>query len=111
MMIEVLLFAAARELTGRDAVQIEVRCEKLTPMQHETTAAVNGGSGEGESLGNDNAACVLVSGIRQALKQQCPELKQLLPSCRIAVDCEYVGPEVSVPLGAEVALIPPVSGG
>jgi len=52
-----------------------------------------------------------VSCIIKALTQQYPELKQLLPSCRIAVNCQYVGPDASVPLGAEVALIPPVSGG
>ena len=107
MIIEVLLFAAARELTGRDAVKVEV----ATAKQHGEAGAKPSSSGEGESAGTENATSVRVSCIRQALTQQCPELKSLLPSCRIAVDCEYVGPDASVPLGAEVALIPPVSGG
>jgi len=107
MIIQVLLFAAARDLTGRDAVEVEV----APPVEHGEAGAGIGSSAEEESTGNGNATCVLVSCIRQALTQQCPELKSLLPSCRIAVDCEYVGPDASVPLGAEVALIPPVSGG
>jgi molybdopterin converting factor small subunit len=107
MIIEVLLFAAARELTGRDAVKVEVS----PPTQHGKAGAGISISDKRESAGNENAACVLVSCIMQALTQQCPELKPLLPSCRIAVDCEYVGPDTSVPAGAEIALIPPVSGG
>ena len=109
MVIEVLLFAAARELTGRDVVEIEVQGEGSRPMQPGKAGAGIDASGEVEAAGND--AYVLVSCIRQALTQQFPELKPLLPSCRIAVDCEYVGPDASVPSGAEVALIPPVSGG
>ena len=109
MIIEVLLFAAARELTGREAVQVEV--EVSTPRQDGTAGADASASGEGESAGEESAACVLASSIRQALMQQCPELQPLLPSCRIAVDCQYVGPDARVRPGAEVALIPPVSGG
>lgn len=119
MVIEVLLFAAARELAGRDVVEIEVggevggegssQLQHGKPMQHGKPGAGIDASCEGEATGND--AYVRVSCIRQALTQQFPELQPLLPSCRIAVDCEYVGPDASVPSGAEVALIPPVSGG
>ncbi|MAI31167.1 MAG: hypothetical protein CMM07_05755 [Rhodopirellula sp.] len=107
MIIEVLLFAAARELTGRDAVEVEV----ATPKQHRDKGASISSSGEGETAGTENVTCVLVSGISQALMQEYPELQSLLPSCRFAVDCEYVGSDARVPPGAEVALIPPVSGG
>ena len=109
MVIEVLLFAAARELAGRDVVEIEVGGEGSSQLQHGKPGAGIDASCEGEATGND--AYVRVSCIRQALTQQFPELQPLLPSCRIAVDCEYVGPDASVPSGAEVALIPPVSGG
>ncbi len=107
MIIEVLLFAAARELTGRDVVEIEVAAAE----QHGERGADTTSPCEEEYGDTGNANCVLVSCIIKALTQQYPELKQLLPSCRIAVDCQYVGPDASVPLGAEVALIPPVSGG
>ena len=107
MIIEVLLFAAARDLIGRDKVEVEVE----PANQHGAEGANTSSSGEGEFAGTENATCVLVSCIRQALAQECPELKMLLPSCRFAVDCEYVGSDACVPPGAEVALIPPVSGG
>ena len=101
MIIEVLLFAAARELVGRDVVKVEV----ASPIQHD-------GAGAGaNSIDEEGATSVTVSCVLRALGQQCPELQPLLPSCRIAVDCEYVGPGASVSSRAEVALIPPVSGG
>ncbi len=46
------------------------------------------------------------------LGRSCPSLLDLLPSCRLAVDCEYVSGETLVDVGqSEFALIPPVSGG
>ena len=101
MIIEVLLFAAARELVGRDIVKVEL----ASPIQH------HGASADANSIDDESASSVTVDCVVQALGQQCPELQPLLPSCRIAVDCEYVGPEASVSPKAEFALIPPVSGG
>jgi len=101
MIIEVLLFAAARELVGQPVVKIEISSQ----MQPDDAAA------DANSVGNESAASVTVDCVVQALEQQFPELQSLLPSCRIAVDCEYVGPESRVSPRAEVALIPPVSGG
>lgn len=103
MIIEVLLFAAARDLTGRDVVKVEV----ASPVQHADANSVS----ETQAGDVGNATCVTVSCLLRALGQQYPELRLLLPSCRLAVDCEYVGPEVGVAQDAEVALIPPVSGG
>lgn len=40
-----------------------------------------------------------------------PRLGSLLPRCLLAVDREYVAPETPLRDGAEVAVIPPVSGG
>ena len=107
MIIEVLLFAAARELTGRDAVEVDV----VASTQHGDKVANFSSCREGELAGTENVTCVLVSCIKQALARDFPELQPLLPSCRFAVDREYVGPGTRVPPGAEVALIPPVSGG
>ncbi|MGI9470414.1 MAG: MoaD/ThiS family protein [Rubripirellula sp.] len=81
MDIEVLLFAAARESAGCDTICLEV------PDQPVATDVLH------------------------ALEQKLPELEGLLSSCRLAVDCQYVGPNAAIAAGAEVALIPPVSGG
>ncbi|MEK6676338.1 MAG: MoaD/ThiS family protein [Planctomycetota bacterium] len=49
--------------------------------------------------------------VRQALCDQYPELERLLPSCRLAVNLEYVAPDAPLIDKDEVAVIPPVSGG
>ena len=81
MHLDVLLFAAARQMANSDHVTIEVG-DKAT------------------------AADVL-----QALGRQHPQLDGLLPSCRLAVDCTYVDSENPITPDSEIALIPPVSGG
>jgi molybdopterin converting factor subunit 1 len=81
MQIEVLLFAAARDAAGSDAIQIDV---------------------------DDDAQA---SDVIAAVGQHLPELSGLLPSCRLAVDCCYVSDDVAVSADSEIALIPPVSGG
>ncbi len=78
---EVLLFAAAAELASADAVTVELRSPAT-------------------------AATVLA-----ALTAQVPELASLLPACRLAVDQAFVPADFSIPPDAELALIPPVSGG
>ncbi|MCA9106147.1 MAG: MoaD/ThiS family protein [Planctomycetales bacterium] len=77
----VLLFAAARERAGRDRIRLEV------------------------------ALPAPVAQVRGALTEACPELTGLIERCRFAVDNQFVEDEHEVPTGAEVALIPPVSGG
>lgn len=77
----VLLFAAARDLAG-------------TP-----TLAVPLGTGP------------TVGAVRAALLEACPALAALLPRCRVAVGQAFAADDDAVPAGAEVALIPPVSGG
>ncbi|QDS86494.1 ThiS family protein [Rosistilla ulvae] len=79
--IEVAMFAAAQELVGSDSV----------------TITLPAGATAGE---------VLVQ-----LGQRCPELQGLLPACRLAVDLQYVAAEHLIAPGAQLALIPPVSGG
>ena len=81
MDIEVLLFAAARESAGRDSIRLQVP--------------------------NEAVASDVIDAVGQAL----PELAGLMPSCRLAIDCQYVGPQQTICAGSELALIPPVSGG
>ena len=52
-----------------------------------------------------------VADLRRALILHRPEMSALLARSRIAVDREFADDSAVVPEGAEVALIPPVSGG
>jgi molybdopterin converting factor subunit 1 len=52
-----------------------------------------------------------VGDLRRATAEQYPELASLLPAMMVAVENEYVGDDVAVAEGHEIALIPPVSGG
>jgi sulfur-carrier protein len=81
MTIRVRLFAAARQLAGRESLSVEVP----------------GGA--------------TVAELRQAMARLCPELATLLPHVVFAVDAEYAGDADRVAEGCEVACIPPVSGG
>ena len=81
MIAVIHLFAGARELVGMASVTIAVR---------------------------DGAT---VADLRRALMQQHPDLTPLLDRSRIAVDQEFAADTAVVPDGAEIALIPPVSGG
>ena len=50
--------------------------------------------------------------LKRALAEDCPALASLLPNLRFAVDAEYaLDDHTAIPPGAEVAAIPPVSGG
>jgi molybdopterin synthase catalytic subunit len=63
---------------------------------------------EEESLPGDAAT---VAALRAALAGRHPALARILPRCRIAVDQSFAADGDPVPDGAEVAVIPPVSGG
>lgn len=52
-----------------------------------------------------------VADLRRALILHHPELSPLLARSRIAVNREFADDSAVVPSGAEVAIIPPVSGG
>lgn len=77
----VLLFAGAKALAGKDVVEI-----KLT---NQATAA----------------------DVLAAIARAEPNLHGLLPACRLAVDRRYASEHDVLPGDAELALIPPVSGG
>jgi molybdopterin converting factor small subunit len=80
--VNVRLFALARQRAGRAEVALDV------------------------------ADPVTVAAVKAALAAAYPELAPLVPQMLIAVNGEYAGDEWSpIPPGAEVAAIPPVSGG
>lgn len=81
MRIQVRLFAAAAEAAG----------------QREWSEEMPAGATAGDLLA--------------ALAERFPGLRGLLPRCAVAVDREYQGRDCRLHDGAEVAIIPPVSGG
>jgi molybdopterin converting factor subunit 1 len=80
-MIEVRLFARARDLVGADVITVDVP---------------------------DGAT---VSELRGRLVARYPTLAGLLERSALAVNGEFADGAMVVPPGAEVALLPPVSGG
>ncbi len=81
MRVRVQLFAVARELQGADQVELE-----LPP----------GGT---------------VADLREAIRQQAPNLSGLLGQLKFAVNEQYASDSTPIEPGAAVACIPPVSGG
>jgi molybdopterin converting factor subunit 1 len=81
MIVEVKLFAAARQLAGRDTLPVD--CP-------------------------DGAT---VADLRGLLRQQCPALGGLLDATRFAVNACYAAESQVLQAADEVACIPPVSGG
>ncbi len=81
MNVRVRLFAALRQAAGRDLLDLEMP-ERATIGQ-----------------------------LRRRMAENLPELSGLLQRAMFAVGTEYATDEVVVPPGADVACIPPVSGG
>jgi len=81
MRLHVQLFARARELAATATVVIDL----------------------------PDAACV--SDLRHALSTQHPQLAPLLQRSALAVNGEFADDTDSLPANAEIALLPPVSGG
>jgi molybdopterin converting factor subunit 1 len=81
VIVEVKLFAVARQLAGGDTIRLEL-------AEHAT-----------------------VGDLRAAIVQRHPELATVLRHAMIAVNADYAGDEAIIPPAAEVACIPPVSGG
>lgn len=80
-MVEVKLFAGARQIAGADSVRVELA---------------------------DGAT---VADLRQALVRANPELAAVLSRAMFAIDTDYAAEQTIIPAQAEVACIPPVSGG
>ena len=81
MKVRVRLFAVLEQTTGRQSVEVEMP---------------EGGT---------------IAGLRAALTDQWPALAPLTASLLFAINSQYAGPEVVVDPRAEIACIPPVSGG
>ena len=81
MKITVLLFAGARELTGVDQLELDVAPE------------------------------IVAADLLRQLGSGYPVLQPLLPVSRLAANGCYLADSATVDLHAELALIPPVSGG
>ncbi len=79
--VDVLLFAIARDLVGSEQVQVQVN-QPIT-------------AGE----------------LKRALATQYPALSQCLEISRLVAANRYLTDDQQVPPSAELALIPPVSGG
>lgn len=86
MQFNILLFAAAKEAAGTESIQIDVPC-------------------------NSGQSTATAQNVIDALGKSSPALLPLLPSCRLAIDNEYVSEDAVVSHDCEIALIPPVSGG
>lgn len=81
MKVCVRMFARARDICGADTLDVEL------------------------------ATGATVAHLRQALGRQVPRLVDLLARSAVAVDGEFANEDQAVPAEAEVALLPPVSGG
>ena len=79
--IRVRLFARARDLAGAEVVAIDL------------------------------PAGATVADLRVRLAERVPALRDLLPRTAVAVNEDFAEAATPIPPGAEVALIPPVSGG
>jgi molybdopterin converting factor small subunit len=81
MIVRVKLFAVARQLAGRDEIQLEV------------------------------AQGATIADVRRAAEAAAPALRKILPHSLWAVDAQYAGNDAVVSSTSEIAIIPPVSGG
>ena len=81
MNVRVRLFAGARQAAGCEIVEVELP--------------------QGATIGD----------LRRQLAGEVPQLSGLLRQATFAVDTEYARDSDEIPPGADVACIPPVSGG
>ena len=81
MIVRLQLFALAKQLAERDVFELQLP--------------------EGATVGD----------LRRRLVEEVPALADLAPHVLFAVDAEYAADATPIRSGAEVACIPPVSGG
>ena len=81
MKTEVKLFAVAKQYLGTEVVLVELP--------------------EGATIGH----------LRSALSKQYPPLEKIAPQLMFAINTDYADDSALIPAGAEIACIPPVSGG
>jgi molybdopterin converting factor subunit 1 len=81
MIVSVRMFALAAQLAGAETVELEL------------------------------PDCATVATLRQRLAQQYPKLADVAGHMMFAVDTQYAADSTKIPPGAQIACIPPVSGG
>ena len=81
MKLNIKLFAVARQRVAADTIEVELP--------------------DGASVAN----------LRSTLASRYPPLADVLPHVRFAVNSEYAADSQPIPAAAEIAIIPPVSGG
>jgi molybdopterin converting factor small subunit len=81
--LEIELFAGVRMTLGKQSLTIEV----------------------------DDEQTFVASTLLAAIADQYPEIADMVPACRLAINGAYVGHNHSIDWDAQFALIPPVSGG
>ena len=81
MKVQVKLFAAAKQIVGQEAVEVEL------------------------------PAGATVGVLRAALARQFPPLAALVGRAMVSINLDYATDNTLVPPAAEIACIPPVSGG
>ena len=81
MKVRLRLFAAAKQVAGRDSLELE--------LPEEPT----------------------IGQLRRRLAEEIPQLSGLAGQMMFAIDAEYADDRAPIPAQAEVACIPPVSGG
>ena len=81
MKISVKLFAVARERVGAGTVDVEL------------------------------SSAATVRQLRGALVEQYPNLRDVIPHVRFAINSEYAADSATISPQSEIAIIPPVSGG
>ena len=79
--VRVLLFARVRELAEVPMIEVELEADAT------------------------------VAKLRRSLAAKLPAISELLSRCAIAINGNYADDDSAIPLGAELAVIPPVSGG
>jgi len=79
--VKVLLFAQARQIAAKEQIEVKVAPEAT------------------------------VADLRSAIESDFPDLAALLSRSSIAIEQQYATDADVIPNGAEVAMIPPVSGG
>ncbi len=79
--VRVMLFARARELAGAESLSLPI------------------------------PAAATVADLRQELIARCPALESLLPRCAVAINGNVAEDAAELPTNAELAILPPVSGG
>lgn len=81
MIVRIQMFAVARQLSGREIVELTL------------------------------PATATVRHLRETLAAEVPALAQLMPHLIFAINAEYATDDTAIPASADVACIPPVSGG